>query len=235
MLKIVDGAADDEASDCQVRVLRHLAEQDPALPVPRIQATLQGADLGSVERDGIVYSTLLMGYLPGRLLVETAVDSPLLENIGRTLARVDRALQGFFHPALAQRIAWDVRRLPELAEFISYIESGGVREAVLAVLGAMKQRLPSLRGLRSQAIHGDCHGNNLLIDDATAGCAASWIRRHDSRAGHSGGGGDDVGTAHRRHRSDRSAAGGDRGIRPALGNCRRAAWMPRISRLSSTS
>jgi Ser/Thr protein kinase RdoA (MazF antagonist) len=167
VLKIVDGAADPRTTDCQVQVLRHLEEQDAELPVPRLHATLAGSDLGSVERDGATFATMLMGYLPGKLLVDTPVDRPLLQTIGLALARIDRGLQGFFHPALAQRIAWDVRRLPELAEFVPYIASAELRQTVQGVIGAMKTCLPALRALRSQAIHGDCHGNNLLIDDAT--------------------------------------------------------------------
>jgi len=130
VLKIVDGAADPQTTDCQVRVLRHLAEADPTLPVPRIFATQTGADLGSVERDGITYATCLMGYIPGQLLAQIAPETPLLMNVGSILARLGRALHGFFHPALAQRIAWDVRRLPELIEYAAYIDAPSVRRVV---------------------------------------------------------------------------------------------------------
>ncbi|HWJ34751.1 MAG TPA: aminotransferase class III-fold pyridoxal phosphate-dependent enzyme [Steroidobacteraceae bacterium] len=166
VLKIVDGAADPQTTDCQVSVLRHLAEQDPSLPVPRIFATQTGADLGRVEQDSCSYATCLMGYLPGQLLADVTLEPSLLVNAGETLARVDRGLQGFFHPALAQRIAWDVRRLPELIEFASYIEAADVRRNVESVFGVLKERLSALRALRSQAIHGDCHAGNLLVDAA---------------------------------------------------------------------
>ncbi|MEA3132471.1 MAG: hypothetical protein QOG17_317, partial [Gammaproteobacteria bacterium] len=148
----------------------HLAEQDPSLPVPRIFATQTGADLGLVEQDGISYATCLMGYIPGQLLVDLAPKRLLLMDVGGTLGRVDRALHGFFHPALAQRLAWDVRRLPELIEFAGYLQEPDVRRNVEIVFGALKERLPALRGLRSQAIHGDCHPGNLLVDSAGAVC-----------------------------------------------------------------
>jgi 4-aminobutyrate aminotransferase-like enzyme/Ser/Thr protein kinase RdoA (MazF antagonist) len=164
VLKIVDFHSSPEATDCQLRVLQHLAEQDPSLPVPRLFPTALGGDIGTVSgRDGS-YATCLMGYLPGRLLAERRPDAALLENLGDTLARVDRALQGFFHPALARRLAWDVRRLPELIEHARYIDSSALRRAVEAAAAALKERLPALRSLRSQAIHGDCHAHNLLVD-----------------------------------------------------------------------
>jgi len=166
VLKILDLGAGTDTTDCQIRVLRHLAEQDPTLPVPRVFPTTQGEEVGKIEADQGVYSTCLMGYLPGRMLAESEPDAPLLGNLGATLARLDRALQGFFHPALAQRIAWDVRRLPELAEYIPYIDSSALRAILENVAAALKERVPALRALRSQAIHGDCHGQNLLVDDA---------------------------------------------------------------------
>ena len=164
VLKIVDREATPEAIDCQIRVLRHLAEADPALPVPRIYATALGEEVGTIRRDDGTYTTCLMGYLPGQLLAQRAPAAVLLRNLGDTLARLDRALQGFFHPALAQRLAWDVRRLPELVEFAPHIESAALRNSVEEVSAALEKRVPALRALRSQAIHGDCHGHNLLVD-----------------------------------------------------------------------
>src|SRR6202795_3764315 len=163
-LKILDVAADAESVDCLVCVLEHLAEQDPTLPVPRLFPTERGESVGRVSRDGIDYATCLVSFLPGQLLIESAPSAATLQNMGATLARVDRGLQGFFHPSLTRRLAWDVRRLPELADFSAYLESAAVRESVDRVSGSWRACLPRLRGLRSQAIHGDCHAANLLVD-----------------------------------------------------------------------
>ena len=164
VLKILNVATDADSTDCQVRVLEHLAEQDPALPVPRLFPTLQGQAIGRFTEDGVEYASCLVSYLPGRLLAASPPSGALLENVGATLARVDRALQGFFHPSLTRRLAWDVRRLPELAQFSGYIESAALRDTVERVSSAFEACLPRLRGLRSQAIHGDCHAANLLVD-----------------------------------------------------------------------
>ena len=45
VLKVVDPQADEATLDCQTRVLRHLAEQAPTLPVPRIVHSLDGRGL----------------------------------------------------------------------------------------------------------------------------------------------------------------------------------------------
>ena len=164
VLKIHDVAVDAESTECLVNVLDHLAEQDPTLPVPRLFPTQQGDAVGRFSSEGVDYSTCLVSFLPGRLLAAMPPSMLLLQNLGATLARVDRALQGFFHPSLTRRLAWDVRRLPELAQFSGYIQSAGLRDAVDRVSGVLRTRLPRLRGLRSQAIHGDCHAANLLVD-----------------------------------------------------------------------
>jgi len=155
---------DAEGCDCLVSVLDHLAEQDSTLAVPRLFPTQRGEAIGRVERDGVDYTTCLVSFLPGTLFAESNPGTGLLRNMGAALARLDRALQGFFHPSLNRRLAWDVRRLPELAEFSSYIESAASRAAVERVSAAFRACLPRLRGLRSQAIHGDCHASNLLVD-----------------------------------------------------------------------
>jgi 4-aminobutyrate aminotransferase-like enzyme/Ser/Thr protein kinase RdoA (MazF antagonist) len=168
VLKVLPATTDAESADCLVRVLDHLAEQDPTLPVPRLFPTLRGEAIGRFSREGIDYATCLVSFLPGRLMAESPPSAALMQNVGVTLARVDRALQGFFHPSLVRRLAWDVRRLPELAEFSSDIESAALRETVNKVCSEFRACLPRLRGLRSQAIHGDCHGANLLVDDQDA-------------------------------------------------------------------
>lgn len=163
VLKIQDVATDSDSNDCLVSVLDHIAEQDPGLPVPRLLPTQRGEAVGRFSRDGIDYATCLVSFLPGRLLAESSLNGALLQNVGATLARVDHALQGFFHPSLTRRLAWDVRRIGELAEFSAAIESASLRESVGKIAGAFRDCLPRLRGLRSQAIHGDCHASNLLV------------------------------------------------------------------------
>jgi len=92
------------------------------------------------------------------------------------------ALRGFFHPALAQRIAWDVRRLPELMEFASYIEpptSGTRWEEV--VLG-LKERLPAIRGLPAKRYTAIPSGKPAGRRLRQHRLRSLGLRRHDSCA-----------------------------------------------------
>ena len=163
--KIQGVAADADSTGCLVSVLDHLAEQDPAFPVPRLFPTLRGEAIGRFSREQTDYAVCMVSFISGRLLTESAPTPELLRGVGTTLARLDLNLRGFFHPSLSRRLAWDVRNLPELAAFGHYIESAALREAVAAVSEALRACLPRLRGLRSQAIHGDCHAANLVVDE----------------------------------------------------------------------
>jgi 4-aminobutyrate aminotransferase-like enzyme len=120
--------------------------------------------VGAFNRDGVTFATCLISFLPGRLLAQAGANDGVLQSLGAMLARVDRALQGYFHSSLQRRLVWDVRRLPELAEFTQHIESQALRAAVSEASGSLRNCLPRLRALRSQAIHGDCHAANLLLD-----------------------------------------------------------------------
>jgi len=166
VFKVVDPSADATILDCQTAILRHLAEQAPDLPVPRIIEAGGGSVLGRGVVAGVGYQVRLVTYLPGELAASRPADARTLDAVGRCLAQLDGALAGFFHVALGQRIAWDVRQAPALLEFADYLEGKDRRELVRRAIADLTARLGDLRGLRAQAIHGDCHPRNLLLDEA---------------------------------------------------------------------
>ncbi len=166
VLKVIDPQADAAMVDCQTRVLMHLAEQDPALPVPRLCLTRVRTEVAKLTVAGQAHSALLISHLPGQLLVQAQAPALALPTLGAMMARLDHALRGFFHAALAQSLVWDVRRLPELAELVGYLDDDDMRRLVREVVAQFKDCQLRLRGLPSQAIHGDIHGGNVLLDSA---------------------------------------------------------------------
>jgi 4-aminobutyrate aminotransferase-like enzyme/Ser/Thr protein kinase RdoA (MazF antagonist) len=195
VLKFIDHEADDGVVDGQSSALAHLAEQNAQLPIPRVIHTLGGESVGVVQlaggkRDDTAVScrVRLVTYVAGRLMQDVAAGAmgatgatgvagasatprnALLRSVGTHIAQLDRALVGFFHSALAQPIAWDVRRAPALLPVLSQVQSPAVRRALSTALDPVQQLLQKMRGLRSQAIHGDCHGRNLLVNDEGDTC-----------------------------------------------------------------
>ncbi|MGI9265227.1 MAG: phosphotransferase, partial [Gammaproteobacteria bacterium] len=97
VLKIANPAENAEVIDLQARALSWIARTDPDLPVPRIQSTREGQQSGSIaigSRNCIVRA---VSYLDGALLDEVTPTVALGQSLGTSLARMDIALQGFFH------------------------------------------------------------------------------------------------------------------------------------------
>ena len=175
VLKFIDHEVDDVVVDGQSAALAHIAEQNTLLPVPRVVRTLGGELIGAVQMAGgggddtsVSCRARLVTYLPGRLLQD--VRAGLLRSVGNHIAQLDRALVGFFHPALAQPIAWDVRNAPALLPVLAQVQPPDLRRSLNTALEPIQQLLQKMRGLRSQAIHGDCHGRNLLVNDGGDAC-----------------------------------------------------------------
>jgi len=174
VLKFIDHEADDVVVDGQSAALMHIAETSPLLPVPRVVPLAgAGANVGAAASCRV----RLVSFVPGRLMqdVRPTTGTPsartgLLRSVGNHIAQLDRALVGFFHPALAQPIAWDVRRAQALLPMLAHVQPPELQRTLGAALHPLEQLLQRMRGLRSQAIHGDCHGSNLLVNDAGDAC-----------------------------------------------------------------
>ena len=168
VLKFIDPEADEVVVDGQSAALAHIAATAPLLPVPRVLGT-RGGELVGVAVSSRVRLT---SFVPGRLMQDVQAPAPagLMRSVGNHVAHLDRALVGFFHPALAQPIAWDVRRAHALLPMLAHVQPRELQRTLRAALDPLEQLLQRMRGLRSQAIHGDCHGRNLLVNDAGNAC-----------------------------------------------------------------
>jgi len=148
----VSSAAEPEASLLlQNEALRTVARTDPALPVPRIVASVTGLDVERIETPRGPYRVRVMSYLPGTPVLQNPRSPAMLASIGRTLARLDEALR--FVTAVDHKfpLLWDLRSAPRLASFVECIASASGRAAVEAVLAELDSsglarpgRLPSL-------------------------------------------------------------------------------------------
>jgi len=170
VLKFLDREASETIVAGQSAALAHLAEQATHLPVPRAVPTLRGEPTGAVATRAGSCRVRLVTWLPGRLLQPPGADRNLLHCLGSEIAALDEALQGFNHPALAQPIVWDIRHAPALLPLLQDVDSTATRTVLGEALRPLPTLLPQLRGLRSQAIHGDCHPRNLLVSEAGDRC-----------------------------------------------------------------
>jgi 4-aminobutyrate aminotransferase-like enzyme/Ser/Thr protein kinase RdoA (MazF antagonist) len=155
VLKLHAPAADRSALALQDAVLEHLAARTAA---PR----LLGSTVVSVAGEERV--ARLLSWLEGRPWAEVESAPERLEQLGAVVARTDRALIGFEHPAMRRPLRWNLLEVPaELAKLLD----GRRRELVDEVLA----RVPHLDDLPHQVIHNDANELNVLVgpDGAVSG------------------------------------------------------------------
>ncbi len=168
MLKVSHPAESPLVADFQTRALMHIAAVDPGLPVQRIVPTLDGdASFVADPGDGQSRVVRLFSYLPGLPLPDAPRTPTQRLNIARMLARLDRAMQGFTHPAGALELPWDIQRADSVRGLLVHIADLERRALATRALDRFervtKRVLPTLR---SQPIHNDFNIYNLLVDPA---------------------------------------------------------------------
>jgi 4-aminobutyrate aminotransferase-like enzyme/Ser/Thr protein kinase RdoA (MazF antagonist) len=166
ILKIVNASEPAAESEFQTALLDHLQRTSPDLAVPRLRKTPGGAALGhAAGANGERHALRLVSWLPGQPLAETKRTPALLESLGATLGRLDRALQGFIHPGALRSFDWDIRRAGDARrrlEFVHDVEDRALLERFLDRFDAVVA--PRLPGLRAQVVHNDANDWNVLVD-----------------------------------------------------------------------
>ena len=112
VLKISNGGEDPGVLDMEVDAALHARRIDPALPVarPLPSAADPTTYVGSAvdERD-TMHMVRMYEFLPGRGSIDgMELDHRALWAYGETLARLGRALRGFFHPSADRVLLWSV-------------------------------------------------------------------------------------------------------------------------------
>src|SRR5438309_4634169 len=126
VLKISNLGENPAVLDLETEAILHVSRVDPKLPVARPRPTAGGDYRPTFEGpDGIHFVRLferLHGHAGGPEL-----DDRALFDYGATHARLNLALRGFFHPAAARHLLWDLRRAAELRPHVSAIRDASRR------------------------------------------------------------------------------------------------------------
>ncbi|MFO7925989.1 aminotransferase class III-fold pyridoxal phosphate-dependent enzyme [Natronomonas sp.] len=166
VLKISNHTDGPETLDVQAEALRHISRTAPDLPVMQPVPTVEGNPWTAVEMDGETHLIRLFTFLPGGSPSGGTLDEDALYEYGGTVARVGRALRGFFHPDARYEVLWDLRYTSDLRELIYAIKDDQRRALAERVLDRFDDRVaPSFESLRAQVIHNDLTLDNVLFDE----------------------------------------------------------------------
>ncbi|WP_200879399.1 aminotransferase class III-fold pyridoxal phosphate-dependent enzyme [Microvirga sp. BSC39] len=170
VLKVMRPGCESSLIEVQCQALNHVAQHGPEVVVPRVVRPRDGSLFVSApDRDGRERLVWLITNLPGRVYAQTNPQPlSLLREIGATLAAMDRALEGFAHPALGREIKWDLRRSGWIRGSIGLIDGADRRAIVERIVAEFEGGLMGrLTALPSTAIHNDINDYNMLVDAGT--------------------------------------------------------------------
>ena len=163
VLKIANRREDRGMLEAENAAMRHLTGTG-LVPVPI--PTTTGDDI--TNADG--YSVRLITWLRGRPFGETARHSDaLLEDLGRSVGAIDRALATFDHPALHRAFHWDLAQAPSvLRQHLPRVHDGALVRQIESVNAIYEEMVaPRQSLLRRSVIHGDVNDYNVLVDART--------------------------------------------------------------------
>jgi len=170
VLKIANPEEGVSEIDLQLQALQHVANADPALPVPRVYPDASGDILPEItDRAGQRRRVRLLSFLDGTPFDGVAsTTAPQREQIGATLARLRLALAGFRHDAESRVLAWDVQHLMTLEPLLAGITDADASADQRALLAQAFTRYadvvaPRIPGLRAQVLHNDFNQSNVVV------------------------------------------------------------------------
>lgn len=166
VLKVMHPDRERDFVELQCAMLEHLAKRAPDLPLPRVILSREGKSCSETKvQDGSRRLVWMLTFLHGETLAEFRPHSPeLLEELGRFLGKLSRALEGFSHPVANRELKWDAARSGWIREYLEQIPELPRRMLAQRYLGLFETEVaPQLPKLRKSVIYGDANNYNVLI------------------------------------------------------------------------
>ena len=167
VLKIASSAEPRSILDFQNQALERISERDPELPIPRLRRTTDGESISTApDGEGVSFLCRLFDHLPGTpLAARRPQPEGLLRSVGRSMGRLDRALEGFAHPEQNRFLRWNAANAREVIEGALELVSTDERRELLRHFSKLVQDevAPALSSLPRGIIHNDANDYNLLV------------------------------------------------------------------------
>ncbi|XP_066278944.1 hydroxylysine kinase-like isoform X1 [Branchiostoma lanceolatum] len=125
--------------------------------------SLRGNDNGPCSENMVRLST----YLPGSILYDVPMTLSLAYDSGVFLAKVQEALQDFFHPALRRPDnLWSLAGLPSLVKYLHCLKDERIKDEIRKIVHTFGEKVLSrMDELPQGAVHGDFNDQNVLVEE----------------------------------------------------------------------
>ena len=166
VLKIANSDEQELEIDFQIATLKHIRSIDPDLVIPRVIPTLAGCSQTPVisPRTQTRHEAWMVSFLPGQFVASFDTHPPgLLQSLGAFLARLDKSLISFSHPAMHRTLQWDLKQAAKLIDYEQYIKSEEQKKWVRYGIDRFnKHVVPHFPSLTASVIHNDANDYNVL-------------------------------------------------------------------------
>lgn len=178
VLKIANALEPKDLLSAQNAALGYVGHRSALCPRP--VPALDGSLLTEVTTaSGSRHGVRVLTWIDGKPLGDRADRPPaLLERLGAAVAELDRALDGFDHPAIHRDFYWDLRKaFAVVRECAPLVDDVPMRELVTRLTGEIERRDGDrLARLRLAVAHNDPNDFNVLVLSAESGsCEISGI------------------------------------------------------------
>jgi 4-aminobutyrate aminotransferase-like enzyme/Ser/Thr protein kinase RdoA (MazF antagonist) len=172
VLKIAANNERRETLEFQNAVMAHLGERVCSGFIHRLLKTKSGDEIATVQdANHTSHFIRLLTYRPAALLAEVSPHSPELLNVlGRFLGEIDKALEGFTHPAMSRDLKWDLQGALWIKDYTRHIATPDRRAIVGHFIREFETRVVArAASLRCSVVHNDANDYNVLVSDDGTG------------------------------------------------------------------
>jgi Ser/Thr protein kinase RdoA (MazF antagonist) len=166
ILKIVDEDMPAEVVEMEYAVIEHALSKGFDYQLPEIIKNQQGDIESGIEiRPNASNRSRLLTFVDGKQLDSLSdISIKMRFDLGKMLARFNRSLEDFEHPAAHRNHRWNLAEADQHRSKISLFKDREKQQLLGWAFDRFEHHAkPVLPELPHQLIHGDAHGENVLI------------------------------------------------------------------------
>ena len=180
VLKIANASEDPTMLDCQNQAMQHLSGR--VAFCPQVVADKSGYFISEIRSAAdTIHKIRLVTYLPGIPMGSIRRHSSgLLEDLGRCVGEMDRAMADFDHPGARRDFHWDLAKGPEIVqEYQALIPDLDLHKWIEEFFRDFERFVSTLLpDLRRSVIHNDANDYNVIV-----GGDQDWYTRNQRVVG----------------------------------------------------
>ncbi len=155
--------------EAQLKTMDYLSQSSISQQIQKVIRNVEGLALTTIKENEQYLYIRVLSYLEGTCVAELLLPQPaVFDSLGSTLAKMDKHLADFVHPAAYRYTEWDLTQVLNSRENLKYIKNHEQRTmAAYFLLQYEMEVVPLLPQLRKAVIHNDANDYNVLAGDDT--------------------------------------------------------------------